>query len=202
MNAQTLLNAPETRAFAASKLAARSLMLGGALWIAHYALQVGMGLSSGQFSMTGTIGTLDGACFCGAILGICAGVSFLAAPMRPRAALSNVGLSFAIIAAFSITFGFARAVTTGQQPSILGAIGVIGSCLSAIFVALAAKRAGALSPRLANSLFCIGLLTFPLIVAFSLPAGKWFPAFWTDELPFALSGAAYLALGRALRSIH
>jgi hypothetical protein len=177
----------------------RFLSVGGALWIAHYALQLLMGFTEGKVSMQSRFSLLDGFCFASAIVCFCLGLGWLSTRCRPRTALSTIGLIFAVVAATSIVLGMANFMVNNQAPGLLGAVGVVGSCLSATFVALAARRTGALPPRLANFLLLIGLLTFPLIVAFTWP-GQFVPAFLTDELPFALSGLAYIVFGRNVRS--
>ncbi|HEX8236968.1 MAG TPA: hypothetical protein VF600_13500 [Abditibacteriaceae bacterium] len=175
----------------------RFLTTGGALWIAHYVLQLVMGLSEGKVSMNSRFSPFDGFCFMAAIVCFCIGLGWLSTQIRPRTALAVTGLTFAIIAGVAIIVGAAAFMWKQQAPGVLGAVGVVGSCLSATFAALAARRTNALPPRLANLLLLIGLLTFPLIVAFTWP-GQFVPSYLTDELPFALSGIAYITFARGL----
>jgi peptidoglycan biosynthesis protein MviN/MurJ (putative lipid II flippase) len=106
---------------------------------------------------------------------------------------------FAAVAAIAIVAGVVRFAISGQPPGILGAVGVVGSCVSATLLAIGARRNRVLDSGLANLLLAIGLCTFPLIVAFAFPAGKWMPAYFTDELPFALSGLAWMVFASRLK---
>lgn len=187
---------PPTASHAQSVIGS-SLSVGGALWIVHYLLQLVMGVTEGKAGMNSRFSALDGFCFMTAIVCFCIGLGWLSTRMRPRTALAAIGLGFAVIAGVAIVLGAATFILKQQPPGVLGAVGVVGSCLSATFVALAAKRTKSLPQRLANFLLLIGLLTFPLIVAFTWP-GQFVPSFLTDELPFALSGIAYIAFARHL----
>ncbi len=174
---------------------------GGALWTAHYALQLLAGGIEGKAAMESRFFLLDGLCFSTAIVAFCLALGLLCARLRPRATLlSTVGVIFAVIAAVAVLFGLGRYFLQDLPPGIFGAAGVIGSCLSATFVALAARSAH-LPPRLWALLLGIGLSTFPLILAFIWP-GQFVPAYLTDELPFALSGLAYFVFGHRLQKFN
>ncbi len=174
------------------------LFAGGALWVAHYAMQLVMGFSTGAVKPDNRLWTIDGLFFTAAVIGLCTGLLCLGTQVSSRWA--QVGMVFAAVAATSIVFGLVRFALTGQPPGVWGGVGVIGSCVSSTLLAIAVRRNRVLDSGLGNMLLAIGLFTFPLIVAFAFPAGKWMPAYITDELPFALSGLAWIAFAARLRN--
>lgn len=174
------------------------LLAGGVLWVAHYAMQLVMGISAGEVKPDNRLWAVDGLLFTGAVVGLCIGLLRLGTQVHSRWA--QAGMIFAAVAAMAIVVGVMRFAVTSQPPGILGAVGVVGSCVSATLLAIGARRNQVLDLGLANLLLAIGVCTFPLIVAFAFPAGKWMPAYFTDELPFALSGLAWIVFASRLRS--
>ncbi len=174
------------------------LLAGGALWVAHYVMQLVMGFSTGEVKPDNRLWTIDGLFFTGAVVGLCIGLLRLGIQVPSRWA--QAAMFFAAVAATSIVIGLVRFALTGQPPGVWGGVGVIGSCVSATLLAIAVRRNRVLDASLANLLLAIGVSTFPLIVAFAFPAGKWMPAYITDELPFALSGLAWMVFASRLKS--
>jgi multidrug transporter EmrE-like cation transporter len=81
----------------------------------------------------------------------------------------------------------------------LGGFSVLASCFGATVLGMAAWRAQALPRHISGLLLFIGLLTFPLIIALGMIANLWLPAWATDELPFALSGALWVTFGALMQ---
>lgn len=182
----------------ARKRFAIPLIVGGILWIAHYVLQIAIRWQNQQVDWGTPLGIADGLCFSGAIIGFCYGLLALTSTFATRrGGLRFTGQTFAVIAALSATVSLVGALLH-QRPGVWGGVGVSGSCLSATFVALATKKAGTTPAYLSNLLLLIGLLTFPLIIAVGWAADMWGLGFATDELPFALTGMAYIAFVRLL----
>ncbi|BCM94447.1 hypothetical protein IAD21_06354 [Abditibacteriota bacterium] len=171
-----------------------ALQMGGALWIVYYVLQLVMGFLYGAAQVKGKLGLLDGVCFLAAIFCLDLGLGLLARSLGGRAWAAKVGLLFAFIATAGVV-GSVVMIMRGYMPQIWGGIGVIGTCLSTLFVALATRRLQVWSARRSLLLLLIGALTFPLILLFIIP-GQFVPTFLTDELPFAISGAAFIVFAR------
>jgi hypothetical protein len=182
-----------------------TLAVGGSLWIAHYALQVVMGVATGVPPATRAFDTpgavLDLFLFSGAILLFAVGLLGIGARLRGRSRkLRAAGTAFALIAGTSVTVQAVLASGVFGESVFVGAFlgfGVIGSLVSATLLSIAALRTGALPRRTGRLLLVTGLVTFPGIVAAGTLAA-FVPAYLTDELPFAVSGVAWVLLGRAL----
>ena len=178
---------------------------GGLLWIAHYALQVVMGVASGEppatraFDSPGAV--LDLFFFSGAILLFVAGLLGIGARLRGGSRKLEAASSvFALIAGTSVVAQAALASGVLGEAVFVGALlgfGVIGSLASATLLSVGALRTGALPRRTGLLLLVTGLVTFPGIVAAGALAA-FVPAYLTDELPFAVSGVAWVMVGRAL----
>ena len=83
-------------------------------------------------------------------------------------------------------------------PGFFGGFGVLGSCISATLLAIAALRSKALPRSKALLFLAVGMFTFPLIITINmmLPA---LPTWMVDELPFAVSGATWIIFGTMLK---
>ncbi len=182
-----------------------ALAVGGSLWIAHYALQVVMGVASGvapatrSFDIPGAV--LDLFLFSGAILLFAVGLLGISARLRGRSwKLRVAGTVFALIAGTSVTVQAILVSGAFGESAFVGALlgfGVIGSLASATLLSIAALRTGALPQRTSRLLLIMGLVTFPGIVAAGMLAA-FVPAYLTDELPFAVSGVAWVLVGRVV----
>ena len=192
--------APAAQQERSFKAATWALCAGGALWILHYALQLAGGFSGAPLKPGHPLFALDGALFSAAIFALDAGLCLLGARLQNRARiLARAAMGLALLACASMTAGLGLYLTTQRPPGVWGVVGVIGTCLSATLLGLATRRSQALPSRPGTLLLLTGLLTFPVILLLAIPNGRGVPAFVTDELPFALSGAAWAALGLALR---
>lgn len=181
---------------------------GGLLWIAHYAIWIAVGLSTGESPVWGTtagdaaidpVGYLDLASFCGAILCFAAGLFGLGATLRGRSKVPRgIGLFFAALAGLMAAGGLVgQVLNLGPVVGLLMGNGVMAVLLGTTLLAAAALRAGGLPRATAPMLLANGLLTFPLIVGITaiLPA---LPGYAVDELPFAVSGLAWIGVGLSL----
>lgn len=185
-----------------------AFVAGGLLWIAHYEIWVTLGLVTGDVPVWGTafagesagpVGYLDLTSFCGAILFFAAGLYGVGVVLKGRSkVLRAIGLFFAVLAGIMAASGLAtQALGLASMTGLFMGNGVIASLLGATFLSGAALRTGALRKGAALLLLANGLLTFPLIVSIVsiLPT---LPSYTVDELPFAVSGLAWILVGRAL----
>jgi hypothetical protein len=177
-----------------------ALMVGGTLWVVHFVLYAGAGTVRGEVpDFSSIFGKIDGTIFTVAIVALSLGLFRLGQLLRTRAAVwATAGMALATVAGLSVIAGLLTRVFVGQPIGALGGIGVLGTCLSATLLAIAALRTRLLSRGLGALLFAVGLLTFPLIIAITIPFGAWLPMYVVDELPFAASGVAWLLLGERL----
>jgi len=144
---------------------------------------------------------LDLFLFGGAILLFAVGLLGIGARLRGRSRkLVAAGTVFALIAGASVAVQAVLASGVLGESVFVGAFlgfGVIGSLASATLLSIAALRTGVLQRRTGRLLLLTGLVTFPGIVTAGMVAA-FVPAYLTDELPFAVSGVAWVLVGRAL----
>jgi hypothetical protein len=180
-------------------------MLGGLLWLVAYGLSVPLGRENGAARAEASASGLSHAyfaAFTGALL--CLGVSLAGLHVRlwRRRKTSLVGL---LLAALTIALASTNAVLlTGllgppRFDHAFGGQGVMATCASAVLLGLASWREPLLPRRVSAAVLATGLLTVVLIFASTLPFGP-VPAYLVDDLPFALAGAAWMALGAAMRA--
>jgi hypothetical protein len=185
-----------------ARAVSRALISSGGLWIAYYAMWIASGLLTGDTPLTlGTAGyVVTNALFVTALLGLNAGLAGLALWLRRRAPiLGSIGLVIALFGVVSVTYGCVARVVAGLTIGAPGGFSVLASCFGATVLGMAAWRAQALPRHISGLLLFIGLLTFPLIIALGMIANLWLPAWATDELPFALSGALWVTFGALMQ---
>lgn len=178
-----------------NNLASSLLILGGLLWIIHYILQIIAGtIGIHAMSLEISFGFIEGILFSSALICLNTGLIKLNFMLVAKSeGWAYAGLAFSIIALTGTIAGFLINVLAGGHVGILGAIGVIGSCIGATLLAIGALRSKMLLLNHALLLLLIGIFTFPLIVILATPLSV--PAYFTDGLPFAVSGLAWLVFG-------
>lgn len=179
-------------------------MLGGLSWLVAYGLSVPLGRESGAARVeagASGLGWAYFAAFTGALL--CLGVSLAGLHVRlwRRRKASLVGL---LLATLTVALASTNALLlTGllgppRFEHALGGQGVMATCVSAVLLGLASWREPLLPRGASAAVLATGVLTVVLIFASTLPFGP-VPAYVVDDLPFALAGAAWMALGTAIR---
>lgn len=180
-------------------------ILGGALWLVAYTLSVPLGRENGPARADASASWLAWsyfAAFTGATLALGAGLAGLHSRLWRRRMASLPGL---LLAALSLASASANTVLlTGllgppRFDHARGGQGVMTTCISAALLGLATRREHLLPRGGSTALLATGVLTVVLIVASTLPVGP-VPAYLVDDLPFALAGAAWIALGVAMRA--
>jgi hypothetical protein len=181
---------------------ASAAVAGGASWALYYAGWIVNGMITGQAPAigAGTVYYVLGSLFCAALCAISIGLGLLALAMRPRhQVLGTVALVVALVSFAAPFYGLFTRVLAGETVGGFGGVGVLGSCLAATLLGAAALRSGQLPRRVAALLLALGLVSFPLIIVLGMVANLWFPAWVTDELPFAVAGIAWVVFGRLVR---
>ena len=185
-----------------ARKAGTALQVGGLCWMGMYGLEVVVGLASGK-----SVGPAHSRRSPGSTMRRSRGGH----PRRPRparalhpAAGSRAGLRDRGRgsgdyrgdgeSALALTDALGRAAPA----SAFGFPELLSVLLSATLMAVAAKRARALPRRASTILLLAGALTFPLAVA-TVPIGHIIPDWILDNLPLALGGGAFTAVGAALR---
>ena len=74
-------------------------------------------------------------------------------------------------------------------------------CVSTVLLGLASSKGQVLPPWGGRALLALGVSTVALIAASTVSFGS-VPAYLVDDLPFALAGAVWFALGSAMRARH
>lgn len=178
-------------------------MVGGLLWLVAYAASVPLGRENGSARADASASWLAWsyfAAFAGATLSLGAGLAGLQV-RRWRRKTSLVGLLLAVIA-----FGSSLANTvllTGllgrpRFDPLHGGNGAMATCVSAVLLGVATWRERTIPRGASIALLATGSLTVVLIFASTLSFGP-VPAYFVDDLPFALAGAAWIALGAMMR---
>lgn len=177
-----------------------ALMIGGATWLAYYGMWIWSGVTTGHEPAQGTpFGLASAVVFFIALVGITGGLASLGMQLRKFAAgFGNAGLAFALIALVCSVVGIASIALGAIRPGTFGGLGVVGSCLGATLLGIAALRSKALARRDALVLLAIGVVTFPLIVAITaiLPT---LPSWIVDEMPFAIAGLSWIVFAALLK---
>lgn len=170
---------------------------GGVLWVAYYAMWIVSGVAMGAEPVRGSAFYIfTSGLFAAALVGLNGGLAGIAAAFRKHAPiLGYLSLVLTLFGIASVTYGFFGRVLLGDRIGFPGGNAVLTSCIGATLLGIAAFRSKALPRRETNLLLFLGLLTFPLIVALGMIANLFLPAWATDELPFAMSGALWIAFG-------
>jgi hypothetical protein len=177
-------------------------MLGGALWVVFYGVSVWMGRTLGGEPLPEQVPWPYPASFCGAIF--CLSASLVGLQRRLEGHEKKLGLPALGLAGVGLLVAFLNLVMlTGLLGPTrfmggLAALGVFSLCISATLLGVATRREP-VQPRWASTLLLTtGVLTVLLIFASGQRFGS-VPAYIVDDLPFALSGSAWLVLGLAPR---
>jgi hypothetical protein len=180
-------------------------LLGGALWIVFYGIDfwVGRQLAGVATEELPPRPWAYGAFFCGGIF--CISASLVGLQRRLRGHAKGVGIPALLLAGVGLlTASINGVLLTGllgpaRFMGWLAAIGVMSLCVSTTLLGVVARREP-LHPRWASTLLLTtGVLTVVLIFASGLRFGP-VPTYVVHDLPFALSGIAWLVLGRVPRA--
>jgi hypothetical protein len=176
-------------------------LLGGLLWLVSYSMDVVVGMRTGQAPTdpaASPLAWLGATSFVGATLGIGVGLVGLRSRLQGRA--PRMGLAGLVFASLTIAAATVNLVLlTGLFGCVriippFGAIGVLGSCIGVTLLGIATLRARSL-PRPGSLLLpWLGLLHIALLFASTVSIGD-VPRYVLDNLPFALMGALWCALG-------
>lgn len=182
------------------------LTLGGMLWIVHYCLQIVSGMTLGRVPDVEDLGhsmfaSFDATAFLVAI--VLLGLGLLGVRGRLRGRSRKLGIAASVFAGLAILGPSVNLVLISgvfgelTVVGILAALGVVSSLIGATLLAIAALKTKGLPKGVGTALLINGLLTFPFIVGITsiFPSA---PAWAIDELPFAVSGVAWMAVGYAL----
>ncbi|MBW3625567.1 MAG: hypothetical protein KY468_19405 [Armatimonadetes bacterium] len=185
-------------------------LAGGSLWVLHYLLHVGYGLSTGRnlFEAPETApGRLDLLAFFGAYLMLSASLLILSRTLKGRQrGWGYAGAAFAGVAAAAGLAGVRYAFfPVGPEEShgplgIAGKIGIITLFLSAIFTGNGLLRAGTVPRWTSLTVLLFGWLTFPAAMAI-MPFEAILPPYWVSELHFAVVGIIWAVVGVTLLSM-
>jgi hypothetical protein len=181
-------------------------MFGGALWVVYYVLFAMLSARHGKslvivettasqmvplvllfvgafgllgVAMWGLRARLDGRC---RILGY----------------IGVIPATSAIVIALFCTVRLTGILGDGNPMGGVAGMGVLGTSLGAILLGIATLRARTLPGRMRFVPLSLGVLTFPAIIGIGM-LGAFVPAYLTDELPFALLGLTWIAIGRAMQ---
>jgi multisubunit Na+/H+ antiporter MnhB subunit len=180
-------------------------ILGGVLWLVAYALSVPLGRENGPARADASASWLGWsyfAAFSGATLALGAGLAGLHVRRWRRRLASLPGLLLAVLAfasASANTLLLTGLLGPPRFDHARGGQGVMTICVSAALLGIATRREPLLPRGVSTALLATGVGTVVLIVASTLPLGP-VPAYLVDDLPFALAGAAWIALGMAMRA--
>lgn len=188
-----------------ARKAGTALQVGGLCWMGMYGLEVVVGLASGQSvgpAHLSAVARVDHVALSGGGILVALGLLGLHTRLRGRArGFGIAGAALAIVTVLTGTSALALTDVLGRAAaaSSLGFPELLSVLLSATLMAIAAKRARALPRWASTALLLAGVLTFPLAVA-TVPIGHIIPDWILDNLPLALGGAGFTAVGAALSS--
>lgn len=179
-------------------------MGGGALWVVTYVGSVLLGRQGERPDTDVSAAWLPFfAAFCGASLLL--GTSLLGLHARPRSHARWTAQAGLLLATLAVATAGANlvlltgAVGPARFSPDLGGTGVMAVCASTVLLGLAARKGQAPLPWAGHALIALGVSTVVLIAASTLSFGS-VPAYVVDDLPFALAGAVWFALGLAMRA--
>lgn len=178
-----------------------AMILGGASWIVYYSMWIVSGVTTGEAPAFSTpFGLFVTILFLAALLGINSGLTGLGLELRKRSkGFGYAGLAFGVIALTCSLVSLLMVVLgVNQVPGFLGGFGVMGSCISATLLAIAALRSKAMPRSKALLFLAVGMFTFPLIITINMMLPT-LPTWMVDELPFAVSGATWIIFGAMLK---
>ncbi len=198
---------PATASLAPSRLSAGSLMAGGALLVAMYAMQIVHGLRTGgqaqsiEASLTEPLLYASGMTFCLGLVLIALGLVGLGFALRPGSPkLATVGLALPLICAAAPALNILLGLGITGERVLLGpiaALSVLANLFGALLLGIAVLRSHALPRFIGWTLIAVGLVTFPVILL-TIPAEQFIPAFIIADLPFPIWGIIFAVIGAAL----
>ncbi|WP_375771708.1 hypothetical protein NR798_12665 [Archangium gephyra] len=181
-------------------------LVGGLLWLVSYGADLAFGLQTGHEPTDASASGLAALSATTFSLGLaCLGFTMVRLGARLRAhspwagtaglLLGAVVLASGIISAIALSglLGSLRNLKVAVVPGVLSYFG--GTTL----LGATGLRAPAASHRTAACLLAAGFLTPVLVAATTLPLPPGLPSYVVANLPFALAGATWLAIGTSLR---
>ncbi len=192
-----------------ARLGGAAAIAGGASWVVYFGMFVAVSAPLGQSVYNTTASDTEvwllAPFFIAALLGLGLGGWGLRARLAGQhPVLGYLGAGFG-----SLSMGFALFCAV-KLPGLLGAgnpmgapagMGVMSMCIGTTLVGIGILRARSLPGAMRFLPLALGLTAFPSIILIGM-LGAIFPGYIVDELPFALIGLAWIAVGYALRSTH
>lgn len=179
--------------------------MGGLLWMLHYGLHLGFGMTTGQrLTQAGETlhGSLDTIAYFGACIAL--GLALLGLSRSLSSHQRGWGVAGAVFALTAMAAGvagvgaaFGLISNAGTVGSVAGTVGILGLFLSAVFTGNGLLRAGAAPPWVSLAVVYFGWLTLPAS-RMLLPFEAVLPTYTVAKLHFAVAGALWIALGSAL----
>ncbi|MDQ3547965.1 MAG: hypothetical protein M3439_04015 [Chloroflexota bacterium] len=191
-----------------ARIGGQAAILGGILWALYYVVFVSASIASGEgfYEQTTNLSAwqiVSGMCFMGGIVGFDIAILSLRARLDGRsrkfgiASAIFVGIALIVVSiGFALTFGITGETRAG---GLFAGIGVVLTCIAATLIGIAVRRNDLLPGKSRNWVLIVGAATFPAIIAFT-PLGMVVPDYITAEIPFALSGLAWIAIGSVMRA--